>query len=94
MNGFFLKGYQESCHFSRHHLTPRVKEFFPKIPGEVLSEHFISQLVKIDLNKKLDPKQNTIQTFNFDAQEFRETKNENPSTWKKELPANQCWPIC
>ena len=27
--------------------------------------------VKIDLNKKLDPKQKTIQNFNIDAQGFR-----------------------
>ena len=39
--------------------------------------HF-SQPVKIDLNKKLLPKQKTIQTFNFDAQGFRKTRNENP----------------
>ena len=34
--------------------------------------------VKLDLNKKLDPKQKTIQAFNIDAQGFRKTKNENP----------------
>ena len=37
--------------------------------------------VKIDLNKKLDPKKKTIQTFNIDAQGFRKTKNENPLIW-------------
>ena len=37
-----------------------------------------SQPVKIDLNKMLDPKQKTIQTFNIDAQRFTKTKNENP----------------
>ena len=31
--------------------------------------------VKIDLDKKLDSKQKTIQTFNIDAQGFRNTKN-------------------
>ena len=36
--------------------------------------------VKIDLDKKLDPKQKTIQTFNIDAQRFRKTKNENLPT--------------
>ena len=36
-----------------------------------------SQSVKIDLNKKLDPKQKTIQTFNIDVKRFRKTKNEN-----------------
>ena len=36
--------------------------------------------VKIDLNKKLDPKQKTIQAFNIDAKRFRKTKNENHST--------------
>ena len=39
-----------------------------------------SQHVKIDLNKKLDHKQKTIQTFNIDDQRFRKTKNENPLT--------------
>ena len=39
-----------------------------------------AQTVKIDLNKKLDPKQKTLQTFNIDAQGFRKTKNENPLT--------------
>ena len=34
--------------------------------------------VKTDLDKKLDPKETTIQTFNIDAQGFRKTKNENP----------------
>ena len=36
--------------------------------------------VNINLNKKLDPKQKSIQTFNIDAQRFRKTKNENPLT--------------
>ena len=42
-----------------------------------------SQPVKIDLNKKLDPKQKTIETFNFDAQRFRKTKSENPPTCQR-----------
>ena len=33
--------------------------------------------VKTDLDKKLDPKKKTIQTFNIDAQGCRKTKNEN-----------------
>ena len=33
---------------------------------------------KIDLNKKLLPKQNTNRSFNIDAQGFRKTRNENP----------------
>ena len=41
-----------------------------------------AQPVKLDLGKKLDPKQNTIQTFNIDAQGFRKTRNENPPTWE------------
>ena len=41
-----------------------------------------TQPVKIDLNKKLDPKQKTIQIFNIDAQGFRKPKNENPLTWE------------
>ena len=38
--------------------------------------------VKIDLKKKLDPKQKNIQAFNIDAQVFRKTRNENPPTWE------------
>ena len=37
---------------------------------------------KIDLNKKRFPKQKTNQNFNIDAQGFRKTRNENPSTWE------------
>ena len=40
-----------------------------------------TQPVKLDLNEKLDPKQNTIQNFNIDAQGIRNTRNENPPTW-------------
>ena len=36
--------------------------------------------IKIDLNKKLDSKQKTIQTFNIDAQRLRKMKIENPLT--------------
>ena len=36
------------------------------------------QPFKTDLDKKLDPKQKTFQTFNIDAQRFTQTKNENP----------------
>ena len=39
-----------------------------------------TQPVKIDLNKKLDPKQNTIQTFDINAKGFRKTRSENPPT--------------
>ena len=39
-----------------------------------------SQSVKMDLNKKLLPKQKTIEIFIIDAQAFRKTKNENPLT--------------
>ena len=38
------------------------------------------QPVKIDLNKKLDSKEKTIQTFNIYAKGFRKTRNENPPT--------------
>ena len=41
-----------------------------------------SHPVKIDLNKKLDPKEKTNQAFNIDVWEFRKTKNENPPTWE------------
>ena len=44
-----------------------------------------TQSVNKDLNKKLDPKQKTIQKFNIDAQRFRKTKNENPPTWELEV---------
>ena len=37
-----------------------------------------TQPVKIDLNKKLLPKQETVQIFIIDAQGFGKTKNENP----------------
>ena len=42
----------------------------------------MTQPVKIDLDKKSLPKQKTIQNFTIDAQGFRKTKNENPSTWE------------
>ena len=42
----------------------------------------LTQPVKIDLNKKLEPWQKTFQKFNIDAQMFRKTKNENPLTWE------------
>ena len=38
----------------------------------------MSHPVKIDLNKKLDPKQKTIQNFNIDAQGFRKTRSKTP----------------
>ena len=62
--------------------------FVGQLPCDKSSLHWldlvtcIPQPVKIDLNKKLDPKQKTIQTLNIDAQGFRKTKNENPLTWK------------
>lgn len=46
------------------------------------------QPVKIYLNKKSLPKQNTIQNFNIDAKGLRETRNENPPTWKIGVSAN------
>ena len=53
----------------------------------------VKEPVKIYLNKKLDPKQNTIQTFNINAQWLKKKKNENPLTWeigvtRKPVPAN------
>ena len=45
----------------------------------------LSQLVKLDLNKKSLPKQKTIQNFTIDAQGFRKTKNENPPIWEVEV---------
>ena len=43
---------------------------------------FLTRHVKIDLNEKLDPKQNAIQKFNIDSHRFRKIKNENPLTWE------------
>ena len=43
-----------------------------KMPGGTIWEQY-SHPVKIDVNKKLDSKQKTIQTFNIDAQGFRKT---------------------
>ena len=39
-----------------------------------------SMPAKVDLDKKSFPKQKTIQNITIDAQGFRKTKNENPST--------------
>ena len=39
--------------------------------------------VKTDLDKKLDPKKKTIQTFNIDTQGFRKTRNEKPPMQEK-----------
>ena len=46
----------------------------------VTSCDHIAQPAKVDLNKKSFPKQKTIQNITIDAQGFRKTKNENPST--------------
>ena len=46
-----------------------------KLPG---MQYTRTHPVKIDLDKKLDSKEQTIQTFNIDAQGFRKTRNENP----------------
>ena len=40
----------------------------------------MSQPAQIDLDKKWLSKQKTIQNFIIDAQRFRKTRNENPST--------------
>ena len=47
--------------------------------------HSVAQPVKLDLNKKLDPKKKTIQAFNIDAYGLRKTRNENPPTWEKRV---------
>ena len=44
-----------------------------------------TQPAKIDLNKKSLPEQKTIQNSTIDAQGFRKTRNENPSTWEIEV---------
>ena len=48
----------------------------------VVTYHSLAQPVKLDLNKKSFPKQETIQKFTIGAQGFRKTKNENPPTWE------------
>ena len=48
--------------------------------GFILSRKNAAHPVKIDLNKKLDPKQKNVQNFIIDAQGFRKTRNENPLT--------------
>ena len=50
------------------------------------------QPVKIDLNKKLDPKQKTIQPPHTAAQGFRKARNVNPPT--REIGVTMCRPIC
>ena len=45
-----------------------------------ISKDLSTQPGKIDLDKKLLPKQKTIEIFIIDAQAFRKTKNENPPT--------------
>ena len=54
------------------------------LPAFVCSQPKVTtaQSVKIGLNKKLDPKKKTMQTFNIDAQGFRKTRNENPPMWE------------
>ena len=46
--------------------------------GNNILLHKGTRPIKISLNKKLDPKKRTIQTFNIDAQRFRKTEKENP----------------
>ena len=48
-----------------------------------MQENLLAQTVKMNLNKKLDPKQKTIQVFNIDIKGFRKTRNKNPPTWEK-----------
>ena len=45
----------------------------------------LAQFARIDLIKKLNPKQKTIQTFNIDAKRFRKRRNENPLTQETEV---------
>ena len=48
--------------------------------GNILRIGNLAHLAKIDLNKKLLPKQKTIQNFNIDALGFKKAKNENQPT--------------
>ena len=65
--------------FSRHHLKNRLSLV------DLIIARTESHPAKIDLNKKFLPKQKTIQNFTIDAQGFRKTKHENPSTWEIEV---------
>ena len=51
-------------------------------PNKFRHTLFQSQPVKSNLNKKLDPKEKTIQAFNIDAKGFRKSRNENPPSWE------------
>ena len=48
----------------------------------IIFKQNITQLVKLNLNKKLDPEQKIIQAFNIGAKGFRRTRNEDPLTWE------------
>ena len=50
--------------------------------NRVKTDSFPSQPVKLDLNKKLDPKQKTIQALIIVAKGFRKIRNENPPIWE------------
>ena len=56
------------------------QNLFAMINDHSESMKSVAHPVKIDLNKKLDSKEKTIQTFNIDAKGFRKTRNENPLT--------------
>ena len=58
------------------------QNLFAMINDHSESMKSVAHPVKIDLNKKLDSKEKTIQTFNIDAKGFRKTRNENPPTWE------------
>ena len=63
--------------FSDNNAEDEIREAF-----KVFDNVSTSQPVKAELNKKLDPKQKTFQTFNIDTQRFRKTKKETPLTWE------------
>ena len=70
----FSKGKQQQM--KKRHLPADCNVYTTELPNLTHSHP-----IKIDLNKKLNPKQKTIQTFNIDAKRFRKI-NENPLAQK------------
>ena len=60
---------------TRNKQNTKISQIEPKY---FLLFHIHTNHVKLDLNKKSFPKQNTFQNFTIDAQGLRKTRNENP----------------
>ena len=54
----------------------------------------MSHPVKIDLNKKLNPKQKLFRPAILMPKGSEKLEMKILPHGKKKLPANQCWPIC